>query len=644
MRFSKLLLAGISLLALVSCEKLFVADRAGKAIMFSASSEISPLTKTEYSGVVVDGKERINWVDGDPVKIYMHTHSGPGQEGAFNKNYQVVDITTNGVKSSGKVASQTGTLVWQEGMVHDFFSAYPAYFGNAMGTNYDQPYWWSGDGALNFTLPNSQNGVIINNMQYAYMAAVSKGHRSTDSNPRVSLDYYPMVTTLYFTLRNPGTEPIVLKTATLSSTDGTTIVGTYTARVQGDRYVPSTDYVQYGSKRITFGFSGQTLQPGEDLTFAAFLLPRASYNPANLQLSLLTEKGGSSISLENTAVNSFESCKKYNLFLNVQEGELNVDDISVVSNLLVALSGIALLQYFDFRHWGEHPGLYYKNPQPAGSPFPASLAGQRISDEDLVTALAQVKTIDNSADPQYLNYLLTDLTPEDFAIFPNLEVINLIRLGQSPNISIAGLDGLSYIELTGNSPTVMVKDCSYKPDSDGVLTIGSSSGSTDIVISNVKGLKEVILTAGNVTVGGGGNIGTVTIEHCPDLKTIRILQGDNAQIIMPTGTFLNLPSLETLYIEQANKTRSIEVNNCPSLLRFIVCKQTDWLLQNIFVKNCTVLGDAAADNSEFGKRGFNVERVSLDIEARAVNCPALGSSFTALQSNPGSLVTIPFQQ
>ena len=643
MRFSKLLLAGISLLALASCEKLFVSDRAGKAIMFSASSEIDPLTKTEYSGVVIDGKERINWVEGDPVKIYMYTHSGPDQDAAFNKNYQVVDITTNGVKSSGKVASQTGILTWQEGMVHDFFSAYPAYFGNAFGTNYDQPYWWAGDGTLNFTLPNSQNGVLINNMQYAYMAAVSKGHRSTDSNPRVSLDYYPMVTTLYFTLRNPSDKPIVLKTATLSSTDGTTIVGTYAAKVQGDRYVPNLDNVMYGSKRITFGFSDQTLQPGGDLTFAAFLLPRASYNPANLKLSLLTEKGGSCISLENRAVQSFDSCKKYNLFLDIQEGELNPDDISVVSNLLVALSGIALLQYFDFREWGEHPGLYYKNPQPEGSPFPASLAGQRISDEDLIEALAQVQTIDNTSNPDYLNYLLTDLTPEDFAIFPNLEVINLIRLGQSPNISIAGLDGLSYIELTGNSPTVMIKDCSYKPDSDGNLTIASSSGSTDVVISNVKGLKEVTLKAGDVMPwGGGGNIGTVTIEHCPDLRTIRILKTDPAQIIMPTGTFLDLPSLETIYIEDANMTQSIEVTNCQSLIRFIVCKQNNWKLQNIFIKNCTSLGDAAADNSEFGKRGFNVERVSEDFEARAVNCPALGPTFST--SNKYGAITVTFQE
>ena len=639
-----LILTGLSLLSLVSCQKLFVSDRAGKAIMFSATSEIGPITKTAYSGEVIDGVERIDWVDGDPVKIYMYAHDQYGNNPAiFNKNYQVVEISTAGVKSTGKVASQTGTLVWQEDKVHDFFSAYPAYFGNAFGTNYDQPYWWSGDGGLNFTLPNSQNGILINNMQYAYMAAVSKGHRSTDSNPRVTLDYYPMVTTLYFTLRNPGTEPIVLKTATLSATDNTNIVGTYTAKVQGDRYVPNTDNVQYGSKRITFGFSGQVLRSGESLTFAAFMLPRASYNPANLKLNLLTENGGSSISLANDAVSSFESCKKYNLFLNIQEGALGGDDVSTVSNLLVALSGIALLQYFDFRHWANPPGLFYKSPQPAGSPFPSELAGQRISDENLVEALAQVKTIDNSADPSYLNYLLTDLTPEDFAVFPNLESINLIRLGMSPNISIAGLDGLSYITLTGNSPTVMIKDCSYKPDSDGALTIKTSSGSTDIVISNVKGLKEVTLLSGGVDSDDAtnGNIGTVTVEHCPDLKTIRILE--QAQNILPTATFLDLPVLETLYIESGNGPQSLDVTNCQSLERLIVCKQTNWKFRSIFLKNCSVLGDAADDNSEFGKRGFNVERVSLDIEARALDCPNLGPSFTALQSNPGTPVQIPFE-
>ena len=106
MKIKYLLLAGLSVLALSSCQKLFAPDRSGQAIMFSASSdEIQDAgTKTEYSGQVVSGKERINWVNGDQVKIFLHTHGSNNSNSAVeSKDYYIVQIEANGQKSKARV-------------------------------------------------------------------------------------------------------------------------------------------------------------------------------------------------------------------------------------------------------------------------------------------------------------------------------------------------------------------------------------------------------------------------------------------------------------------------------------------------------------------------------------------------------------
>ena len=74
MKIRTIIPAALAMLALVSCDKLFVGDRTGKPVTFSASSDVPAGTKTAYSGEVIDGKERINWVDKDPVRMILYTH------------------------------------------------------------------------------------------------------------------------------------------------------------------------------------------------------------------------------------------------------------------------------------------------------------------------------------------------------------------------------------------------------------------------------------------------------------------------------------------------------------------------------------------------------------------------------------------
>ena len=107
MKIKYFLLAGLAVLAFSSCQKLFVHERAGQPIMFNASVEHGSEaaegssgdldTKTEFSGYVRNNRERIDWVNGDQVKIFLHTHGNNNSNSRVSeKDYYTVNITPAG--------------------------------------------------------------------------------------------------------------------------------------------------------------------------------------------------------------------------------------------------------------------------------------------------------------------------------------------------------------------------------------------------------------------------------------------------------------------------------------------------------------------------------------------------------------------
>ena len=612
-------MAMLAMLVLVSCSDIFVSDRTGKVIMFSASSDIDAQTKTEYSGEVINGRERINWLDGDPVKILMYTHEN-GTPEVFTKDYHVVEINTEGVKSTGKVASQNGALVWQEGMIHDFYSIYPA---NYIGTDEVK------DRKINLTLPSAQHGDINANMRYAYMAAINEGF-TTQGKGSVVLDYYPMVTTLYITLHNGTSAPINVRSARIKSTQSQALVGTYTITSPGGTtpFTPQGWGASATSPEVSVVLNNGNLQPGESTTCVFFLMPVETYNPSSLKLTLVTDGGISDISLANTSGLTFQPCKKYNLSFDIEEREITFSDLTPVMNNLCTLSNSIICKdkNFEYRPWGNPSGLYYK-----GTNTP-------VSDEDLAQALQEVTEISNDSD-HTLDYLMNDLTPADFTIFPNLQSICLTELGNNNSFSVANLTNLIELIYAGNAKHLSIANCNFDPDEATPLTIHSSNYLNNISITNVTGLKEIILEAGFN--GGGGNVGEVFIQNCPDLETIRIQAGPNGHVPLQKAVFDNL-SVRTIYIEQANFTTDIEINDCYNLERFIICKQQNWELQRVSVSNCPVLGDSAPDSSEYGLTGFNIQCISdVIFNAYKFNCPNLGPTFQT--QNKYGPITVTFK-
>lgn len=625
MKFKTLILAGVSLLALVSCEGLFVSDRTGRPVTFSASSEVEPVTKTAYSGEVVNGRERINWVDKDPVRMIMFTHDQYNRSSnteTDTKTYYVVDIQDDGQKSTGKVAAAGGFLTWQEGKVHDFYSIYPGnYIGSVdIGDNR----------TINLTLPSAQHGDIATNMRYAYMAAIHEGY-DTAGKGSVVLDYYPMVTTIYITLNNATQDPITVRSVRIKDTSGQALVGTYTITSSGGTspFTPQNWGETATSPEVSVVLDDATLQPGGSTTCVIFLMPTRTYDPNALKLTVVTNGGISDISLANSGNVQFQPCKKYNLAFNIEERPIQYSDLTAVMSNLCILSDSIFCEDFEYLSWANPPGLYYK-----GDEWPR----RPVTDEDLAAALLEVTEISNVGDHS-MDYMMANLTPADFAIFPNLRSINLSISNNSNSFSVADLSNLIELMYGGTASSLSVANCSFDPENAHPLVIKATSQEMkSISLTNITGLQEIILQGGEN--GGGGQIGSVFIQNCPDIKTIRI-EKSSGDIVLTKAVFDNLQSIETIYIERANFTTDIEVTDCPSLKRFIVCNQGNWYLANISLTNCTQLGDSAADNSEYGVTGFNVEKVSTDFVAHKYNCPNLGATFNT--SNLYGPVTITFR-
>lgn len=619
MRIRSIILAGLCLLTLVSCDKLFSGDRAGRAVTFSASSDVTPLTKTSYSGVVTDGKERINWVDRDPVRMVMFSHDQNNRWGNAvidTKTYYVVDIHDQGEKSVGKVAAASGFLTWQENKEHDFYSVYPSNFVGS--TDID-----GNNRKIIFTLPSAQLGDVSANMRYAYMAAIHEGYLSSGKGS-VVLDYHPMVTTLHITLNNDTDAAIGVRSVRIKSSNQR-LVGSYTVSSSGGTtpFSPQSGSETATSPEVSMVLN-TTLQPGQTTNCVFFLMP-TTFNTSELRFSIVTDNGVAEMSMENSGISQFLACKKYNLTFSIEERKIQSSELSNAMNTLCLFSDSPMIaNLFDY---DQTLGLVYQ-----GTNTP-------ISEDDLITALQQVTEISNIDELGRVD-LLVNLTPADFTIFPNLKTINLTGLGNNNSFSVADLTNLVEIAYSGNATHLSIANCNFSQGDDlQPLVIKSTSYLDNISITNITGLKEIILQGGN---NGGGNIGQVFIDNCPDLETIQVLQV-GGEVPMKKAFFRNL-GVKTIYIERANETSSIEVSDCPYLERLIVCKQQNWMLSTLSLTNCPVLGDAAPDDSPYGLTGLSIEKVAWNFTASKDNCPNLGPTLTTQTNNGQSTYVVTFRE
>ena len=192
-------LAGLVALALLASgckKKSFIPSG---PVNFVISSQM-PVTKTAYSGEIVEGRERIDWVSGDKLAIFMaYVHDGSSEEidGYSILDYKVDNISTSGAKSLATISPVDEPHVWQEDDEGDIWYVFAAVYPspsiddtwanevdyNKLGLTYP---------AVQTPTPKGDSGAdaltLLPDMKYAYMFAFPANPvRRTDTQVNMSL-------------------------------------------------------------------------------------------------------------------------------------------------------------------------------------------------------------------------------------------------------------------------------------------------------------------------------------------------------------------------------------------------------------------------------------------------------------------------
>ncbi|MGP1392680.1 MAG: hypothetical protein ACTTK1_01770 [Candidatus Cryptobacteroides sp.] len=192
--------------------------------MGNISGKTGPDTKTDYSGVVTGGRERIDWVTGDKIHII-----GEGVDPSkMECSYKVNSVSASGARSSASlspISADGHGLLWGSGNA-DFFAFYPGdATGIATGTLNPGSFDVSvklGDNYIESSgiLYEKIGATAISggrlwkpDMGYASMMAVTRDVSPTTT--AVPLGFLPLVTTVDVTITNPSSKSIKIRSLDL---------------------------------------------------------------------------------------------------------------------------------------------------------------------------------------------------------------------------------------------------------------------------------------------------------------------------------------------------------------------------------------------------------------------------------------------
>ena len=286
----------------------------GEGIVFRASSEYDngPETKTVYSGVEYGGKERIDWVTGDRIRIFSDKARHPS--GTQYSDYQVTGVTP-GTGSAQAISYASVKNVGNNGLhwgtgVHHFYAVYPSPEANSNISVVNFQHW-------NMTLPKNQ--LQAAQMDYAYMAASVQ----TNEKATVNLSFKPMFTAFQFTVRSETDASMTITSFSLSTGENKAMAGScdatpspHTNTAQSTlAFSNFTPYSQAdGNNTITVDMgSGVTVTPSSYATITVFALPQ---DYSQLTASFTTSTGETkSLMLQDAQGQwvTFQAGHKYNI-------------------------------------------------------------------------------------------------------------------------------------------------------------------------------------------------------------------------------------------------------------------------------------------------------------------------------------------
>ncbi len=325
--FASLVLAGMVLL--VGCQKDGNHSGNGKMIRFTAGLNV-PATRTAYSGEVTGGIERIDWVNGDLIRIWSDIAKDHYNNNSW-ADYAIQSVTADGSKSVGTLANTDdgNGLVWEDdGNNYAFYSVYPsdgativpadpitggaasgisiAAAQSASGT----PGTGTGSFKIDGTVTTVNTVVLHPDMSNALMFAANVINYNAAT---VNLDFYPAFTAFEISLVCGDSDTdIALSSFTLSSTS-TALSGPFTALVKRNNETTYTCPAHSTSNNsITFDLAGQVISKTKGLTFTVFALPQ---DLTNLKIRFdLADNTFRALDLKQSGVFiNFPACKKHRI-------------------------------------------------------------------------------------------------------------------------------------------------------------------------------------------------------------------------------------------------------------------------------------------------------------------------------------------
>lgn len=170
-----LLSAGL-LLSLTGCQKGNENDgTSGKFVQFGAIAG-APGTRTEFSGVLTDGWERINWKEGDQVLIWSDNAINRAGQSGKSAVYDIINISAQGKESHANIhrSGENGLVFLDEDSDYQFWGIYPA---SALSSA-------PAAGELSFNIPATQTAGDMNNgILLAYTYIEKEQHVDMRFNP-----------------------------------------------------------------------------------------------------------------------------------------------------------------------------------------------------------------------------------------------------------------------------------------------------------------------------------------------------------------------------------------------------------------------------------------------------------------------------
>ena len=597
MRSVDLLFVGLALMAVSSCCKVqrpapedplpqtpVIRSSDSQKFIFSATSDYH------------------DWMVGEQVGIFLHAHGDEGSSTDYME-YVVTQCDKEDGKSRAYLDAVLDSLVARDGMVHDFYSIYPADSvtgGNSTFSRFSAK--------VTVDLPSYQFSDPAANMQYAYMTAVSKG-RTAQSRGAVVLDYTPMETIISVTVHNKcaSHEPIDVRKIGLKHmhkfNNGASdnekrscyLSGTYDLQAyDGEPFSYNSINFRNGSTYVGATFEPNSVAYGDSLSCTLFILPQ-SFNANDLRLNVRTTKSAASVNLGDCGISTLEPGHQYKLDIAIDEEDILVSDAGVTANSTQLVAKMLLekqisaetLQSLLDDVTGVYPGsgtceiengmirVLVDNDN-------GTRVWRELTEDEIRYLAATVKCIELYESLFQPN---TKITPEDLAIFCNLERISFLELNNITELDLSGLQKLTDIHFH-HGGQIRIEDC---PNLCNV-TLADLQGASLVRFRNCPGMTSYSLTGNGSEQAQHTNfefidmallqsiefdrVGSITVENCPELLSLKI----------------NTPS---------NTTQFVSIRDTPKFCSGTVGRQRDYPCENSLSVTVTNCSNIASGNPTF---------------------------------------------